>query len=84
MNSKQKKTLKAIFQDPVRPNITWADIESLFLACGAEITEGNGSRVRVCLNGVLATFHRPHPHPVTDKDAVKSVRRFLLNAGVDL
>ncbi len=34
------------------------------------------------LNGVLATFHRPHPQPVTDKGAVKSVRRFLANAGV--
>ena len=52
------------------------------IACGAEISEGRGSRVRVELNGVLATFHRPHPQPVTDKGAVKSVRRFLANAGV--
>lgn len=29
-----------------------------------------------------AVFHRPHPQPDTNKDAVKSVRRFLKEAGV--
>lgn len=82
MNSKHRKTLAAIFADPVLSSILWTDIESLFVACGAEISEGRGSRVRVELNGVLATFHRPHPQPVTDRGAVKSVRRFLANAGV--
>ena len=82
MNSKHRKTLAAIFADPVLSSILWADIESLFLACGAEISEGRGSRVRVELNGVLATFHRPHPQPATDRGAVKSIRRFLANAGV--
>ncbi|MCR4666702.1 MAG: type II toxin-antitoxin system HicA family toxin, partial [Desulfovibrio sp.] len=81
MNSKHHKTLIAIFADPVLSSILWADIESLLIACDAEISEGRGSRVRVELNGVLATFHRPHPQPVTDKGAVKSVRRFLANAG---
>ena len=49
---------------------------------GAEITEGNGSRVRIKLGNERAVFHRPHPERVTDKGAVKSVRRFLDNAGV--
>ncbi len=82
MNNKHRKTLTDIFADPVSPSISWADIESLLIACGAEISEGRGSRVRVELNGVLATFHRPHPQPATDRGAVKSVRRFLANAGV--
>ena len=82
MNSKHRKTLAAVFANPVSPTIAWADIESLLAACGAEISEGRGSRVRMELNGILATFHRPHPQPVTDKGAVKSVRRFLENAGV--
>jgi len=34
------------------------------------------------LNGVIAVFHRPHPQKETDKGALKSVRRFLKNAGV--
>jgi hypothetical protein len=82
VNNKHRKTLTDIFADPVCPSISWADIESLLIACGAEISEGRGSRVRVELNGVLATFHRPHPQPTTDWGAVKSVRRFLENAGV--
>lgn len=82
MNSKHKKTLSAIFADPVQPDLVWADIEALFIACGGEVSEGRGSRVRVELNGLLATFHRPHPRPDTDKGAIKSVRRFLENAGV--
>ncbi|BAZ83500.1 type II toxin-antitoxin system HicA family toxin [Sphaerospermopsis kisseleviana] len=56
-------------------------MESLFLALGAEITEGSGSRVRIALNGVRSVFHRPHPEKETDKGAVKSIRRFLLEAG---
>lgn len=82
MNSKHRKTLQAIFADPVNASIHWDDIESLFAACGGKIKEGRGSRVRVNLKGVLATFHRPHPQPTTDKGAVKSVREFLENAGV--
>ncbi|WP_319025520.1 type II toxin-antitoxin system HicA family toxin [Phyllobacterium calauticae] len=44
------------------------------------MTEGQGSRVRIALNGIRAVFHRPHPQKETDKGAVKSVRRFLLEA----
>jgi hypothetical protein len=82
MNKKNKKTWDDIYKDPVKSNIPWKDIEALFVAAGAEITEGNGSRVRVKLNGVRAVFHRPHPENVTDKGAVKSVRRFLKEAEV--
>ena len=53
----------------------------MLVAVGAEISEGRGSRVRVCLNGVRAVFHRPHPQKETDKGSVKSVRRFLEAAG---
>ncbi|MCR4797330.1 MAG: type II toxin-antitoxin system HicA family toxin [Lachnospiraceae bacterium] len=60
------------------------DIEALFYELGAEIKEGNGSRVRVMLNGERAVFHRPHPEHTADKGAVKSVRKFLKNAGIKL
>jgi hypothetical protein len=82
VNNKNKSTLAAIFEDPVRSDILWADIESLLYASAAEITEGRGSRVRVALKDVRAVFHRPHPRKVTDKGSVKSVRRFLIAAGV--
>ena len=40
------------------------------MALGAERFEGNGSRIRFLLNGIKATFHRPHPQKETDKGAV--------------
>ena len=82
LSGKHRATLEAVFADPVRAGIAWRDIEALFAACGAEISEGNGSRVRVALNGVRAVFHRPHPQKETDKGAVKSVRRFLTEAEI--
>jgi hypothetical protein len=82
LSGKHRKTLEAIFADPVQAGIAWRDIEALLEACGAEISEGQGSRVRVALNGVRAVFHRPHPQKETDKGAVKSVRRFLTEAEV--
>jgi hypothetical protein len=80
LNSKQKKTLQYIFEDPVRADVPWSEIESLLNALGAKITAGQGSRVRIILNDCYAVFHRPHPEWITDKGALKSVRRFLENA----
>jgi len=84
MQSKHQKTLQAIFENPVHSNILWKDIENLLIAIGAEISEGRGSRVRIFLNGVHAVFHRPHPEKETTKGAVISMRRFLIEAGVEL
>jgi len=62
MNSTHRKTLKLIFDKTVAGSLKWQRIEALFLALGAQAIEGRGSRVRFELNGVVATFHRPHPH----------------------
>lgn len=82
MDSKHHKTLESIFEKPERANIAWKDIESLLVSLGAEISEGIGSRIRVALNKVRAVFHRPHPHKEASKALVKSLRRFLEEAGV--
>ena len=83
MNNRHRRTLTAVFQRPERSDIPWRDIEALFVVLDAEITEGQGSRVRVALNGVRAVFHRPHPQKETVKGAVRSVRRFLEEAGFE-
>lgn len=82
MLGKHRKTLEAIFADPVRSNVEWRAVEALFRAAGAEISEGRGSRVRVELRGAEAVFHRPHPQKETDRGALKAVRQFLTGAGV--
>jgi len=84
VNSKQQKTLMAVFEVPIRANIVWKDIESLLIALGGETSEGKGSRVRVYLNERRASFHRPHQRKEADKGTVKSVRGFLENAGVSV
>lgn len=60
MNKKHQRTLEAIFKQPVQSNVVWKNIESLMRHLNTEITD-EGSRVRFALNGVRATFHRPHP-----------------------
>jgi hypothetical protein len=82
LSSRHQKTLQAIYENPVRSDVDWKKVESLFSALGAEVSEGRGSRVRVVLNDVKAVFHRPHPQKETDKGALKSVRRYLKEAGV--
>jgi hypothetical protein len=83
VNAKNYRCLESVFAVPTRANIPWRDIESLFRALGADLSESGRSRVRVFLNGVRAIFHRPRPRPETDEGAVKSVRRFLSEAGIE-
>lgn len=82
LSARHRKTLAAIFAHPVRSDVPWAEVETLLRALGAELTEGRGSRVRIHLSGVRAVFHRPHPSKETDKGALRSMRRFLVNAGI--
>ena len=82
LSAKHKKTLDAIFDTPVRSDVAWDDIVKLLAALDAEISEGRGSRIRIALGGVRAVFHRPHPRKETDKGTLKSMRRFLTEAGV--
>ncbi len=82
MAKKHRRTLEAVFDDPVRSNIAWRDVEAMLEAAGAEISQGEGSRVRIALNGVRAVFHRPHPQKEINRGAVRSLRRFLTEAGV--
>jgi hypothetical protein len=82
MRKRHERTLDAIFDEPTRSGIEWRDVESLFQALGAEVTGGRGSRVRVSLNGVRASLHRPHPEKEVGRSMVRSIRTFLSNAGV--
>lgn len=82
VNTKQRRTLESIYSNPVPASLPWSDIESLFRALGATITQGRGSRIRVELNDHDAIFHTPHPQRVADQGRVRSVREFLQKAGV--
>lgn len=83
MNSKQQRTLALVFKDPVSASMAWKDIESLLISVGAEVIEGNGSRVRFHKNGVIAAFHRPHPKKEAKPYQVRDARTFLKQIGVE-
>ncbi len=79
MQRKHRRTLERIFGRPVSGNIPWSDIEALFGAMGAEVSERAGSRVAVVLFDEVRVFHRPHPPPNTDKGAIASIRKWFEN-----
>jgi len=47
MNKRHRRTLNAIFSQPISGNIKWRDVEALLKALGAIISERTGSRVAV-------------------------------------
>jgi hypothetical protein len=82
MNNKHRRTLAAVFTDPVSGTIEWAAIESLLLATGARLIEGRGSRVRFEKDSEVETFHRPHPVKEAKRYQVRAARAFLKRIGV--
>jgi hypothetical protein len=83
MNRKQRRVLAAVFRKPTSGTIAWADIEGLFVTVGCEVIEGNGSRVRFAKDGMIATFHRPHPEKEAKKYQVEDVRAYLTRLGIE-
>lgn len=83
MNSTHRKTLSAIFSTPTPSTLEWRRIEALLQALGAQVIEGAGSRVRFELNGVVASFHRPHPQKEAKPYQVRDAKAFLTQAGVE-
>lgn len=63
--------------------MVWKDIEPLLISVGAEVIEGNGSRVRFHKSGVIAAFHRPYPNKEAKPYQVRDARNFLRQIGVE-
>jgi hypothetical protein len=82
VNSKNRKTLEAVFNRPTKPNIKWADIESLMTAVGAAIKEGEGSRIRITGGPHVLTAHKPHPGKEAKPYQVVDARIFLETLGI--
>jgi hypothetical protein len=82
MNSKHKKTLEAIFANPVNGNLEWARMEALLVSVGCRVIEGSGSSVTLEKDGLRAYFHRPHPEKEALRYRVRLVREYLDKIGV--
>jgi len=84
MNGKQKRTFRAICAEPTSGTIEWASIESLLVAVGCRVIEGSGSRVRFERDGMVETFHRPHPAKDAKRYQVRAARAYLIRLGVEI
>ena len=82
MNTRHARTLAAIFRQPTPANVDWAAIESVLLAVGCRLVEGSGSRVRFVKDGMIETFHRPHPAKEAKRYQVRAARDYLIRLGV--
>ena len=82
MRDKHRKTLVAVFRDPVSGSIEWTALERLLIEAGAQAIEGRGSRVRFEKDGEVETFHRPHPAKEAKRYQVRAARAFLKRIGV--
>lgn len=82
MNSKHRRTLAAVFTDPVSAAVEWRAIEALLIAAGCEAVEGSGSRVRFAMDEKVESFHRPHPAKEAKRYQVRAARAFLERLGV--
>ena len=82
MSQKYDRTLRSIMEGPVGGNIHWREIESLLVHLGATIDPGHGARMRVELNGVEGTLHRPHHSGVCSKHDIRHLRDYLTEAGI--
>jgi hypothetical protein len=86
MNSKQRKTLEAIFASPTPRNLPFSEMESLFRAIGCKVTEKGGSHIsfRMTITHKDGTqevfredFHKPHPGKEAKAYQVERARKFL-------
>ncbi|MDT8386295.1 MAG: type II toxin-antitoxin system HicA family toxin [Thiogranum sp.] len=82
MSHKYDRTLQSILEEPVSGNIHWREVESLLQHLGANIEPGHGARLKVLLNGVEGSLHRPHHSGVCSKQDIRHLREYLLRVGV--
>lgn len=82
MSNRHRRTLDAIFRDPVSATIVWDDVEKMLVHYGATIQERSGSRITVVLKGLRADLHRPHPQKEAKQYQVREVRALLTQAGI--
>ena len=77
MSHKHEQLLRSIFHDPVSGNIQWRDVESLLRHVGGEIEQLSGARIRVKINGVEGTLHRPHHSNTLTRQEIWHLREYL-------
>ena len=66
---------------PTPVDIRWAEIESLLNALGVNLIERAGSRIQLVKGTESIVVHRPHPRPVTSRDTIRDIVKFIERIG---
>ncbi len=77
MRRRHRRTLKRMQATPTPADIRWEEIESLLNALGVNLVERAGSRVQLVKGAQSIVVHRPHPRPVTSRDTVRDIVKFI-------
>src|SRR5271165_1983607 len=80
MRRKNENPPRALFSDPVSGNIQWREVESLLHHLGATTEPLAKARLRVRLNGVEGTLHRPHHGDALGRQDILHIREYLAHA----
>jgi hypothetical protein len=83
VNTKHRKTLRAIFIRPTSASIVFTDIEALLAALGVQVDEREGSRVKFLIKGEHWRCQRPHPGKEAKRYQVEDLRELLKRIGVE-
>lgn len=83
VNNGHRRTLAAVFAEPLNGTLEWRRIEALLVAVGCKRIEGSGSSVTFESGGLKVRFHRPHPGKEALRYRVRDARSFLISIGVE-
>ena len=77
--TKQEKLLEKFFSKPLRRNLTFRELVTLFQGLGYELMNKEGSRVAFWnkATGDIFDLHRPHPDDILKLYVVKKVQEKL-------
>ena len=81
MNSRQRKTLEAIFSKPTPKSLPWRDVESLFRGLGFMLIQSDGSKLSFERDALSISFHRPHPRKEAKSYQIQAIRAFFDEMG---
>lgn len=85
MRKHHLRTLQALFAHPLQHGVRSSQVEALFRALGAEVSEGENRRLHIRMPNGGETWIRVGcgvRNPDLDSEAMMRVRRFLEEAGV--
>lgn len=82
MNSKQQKILVSLFDDPVKKNIKWTDVEKLIVSVDGQIRLGEGSRIHIVLGEQSLNIQTPHPQKELKPYQVRATCKLFIDQGI--